>query len=258
MAVVGGDPGDHREPDTAPPLTVELLADLQAGLLDGAIAGRVRRQVREDPVAARVLDSLNRVRRDIAALHQEAPPAPDVPATVVARIVTALRSAGPPRARHQTDTAAAHAAAPGANPARVIGAAAGLLAAVVAAGLGTAALIAAPTSTPSEPTTVRHVTVSPAPLVIPLSDPQILALLASQPDYGPLHDPQRRASCLAGLGYPANVRVLGARPVQIAGRQGVLLVLPDDTPGTLAALVVASTCNSADTGLLASRHLRGP
>ncbi|KAA8966503.1 hypothetical protein [Mycobacterium sp.] len=174
---------------------------------------------------------------------------------VLADLRAGLNPAGSPQAGLDS---AAHAVTPGVNPARVIGAVAGLLAAVAAAGLGATALIGAPTSTPSEPTTVRHVTVSPAPLVIPLSDPQILDLLALEPDYGPLQDPQRRASCLAGLGYPASARVLGARPVQIAGRPGVLLVLPDDTPDTLAALFVAATCNSADTGLLASRHLRRP
>ena len=34
-----------------PPLTVELLADLQAGLLDDESAARVRRRVRDDPEA---------------------------------------------------------------------------------------------------------------------------------------------------------------------------------------------------------------
>ncbi|MGH3636751.1 MAG: hypothetical protein ACRDTS_22220, partial [Mycobacterium sp.] len=120
------------------------------------------------------------------------------------------------------------------------------------------ALIAAPAPTPSEPTTARHVTVSHAPIVIPLSDAQILTLLDRKPDYGPLGDPQRRASCLTGLGYSPAAPVLAAQPVDIAGRPGVLLVLPDDTPGTLAVLAVTPACSSADTGLLADRLVRRP
>jgi len=258
MGVVGGDPGDHQEADTDPPLTVELLADLQAGLLDDATAARVRKRIHGDPAAGQALESLNRVRRDLAALHPEASAAPGVPPAVVERIGAALRSAGPSRAWGRIRTTAAHTAAAGGSPVRVVAAVTGLLAAVVAAGLGAAALIDAPAPTSSEPATVRHVTVSRTPMVIPLSDPEVLALLDREPDYGPLGDPQRRASCLAGLGYPASVRVLGAKPVEIAGRPAVLLVLPDDTPGTLAALAVASSCSSADTGLLASRHLRRP
>jgi len=258
MGGVDGDPGDHYEAGTDPLLTVELLADLQAGLLDDDTAARVRKRVRVDPAAARALDGLNRVRRDVAALHSEAPPAPDVPPAVVARIGAALRSAGPPRGRSRIGARAAHAVRPGGSPVRLAAAVAGLSAAVVAAGLGTAALIAAPAPMPSEPTTARHVTVWRAPVAIPLSDHQILALLDRKPDYGPVRDPQHRASCLTGLGYPVTVRVLGAQPVEVAGRPAVLLVLPDNSPGTLVVLAVASTCNSADTGLLASRLVRRP
>ena len=45
------------------------------------------------------------------------------------------------------------------------------------------------------------ITVVAAAADIPLSDPQLVALLTRSPDYGPLADPQRRASCLDGLGY---------------------------------------------------------
>ncbi len=86
---------------------------------------------------------------------------------------------------------------------------------------------------------------------LPLSDPQIVGLLSRSPDYGPLADPQRRASCLSGLGYSAATAVLGARPVDMHGRPAVLMVLAADTPRTLLALVVEPDCNSAHTGLLA-------
>jgi hypothetical protein len=60
------------------------------------------------------------------------------------------------------------------------------------------------------------------------------------------------------LSYPADARVLGARPIEIAGRPAILLVLPGDTPGTVTALAVPPTCSSVDTGLLADRIVNRP
>jgi len=234
-----------------PPLTVHTLADLQAGLLDDDTAARLRKRVRTDPHAAQLLDALNRVRRDIVDLGTDASSAPDVDPAVVDGVSAALRA-------HQPG--AAHSVARGRLPrsARLAVAATGLAAVAAAVWLGTAALVKAPAPTPSEPTTVEHITVSRPPATIPLSDQEILAQLDHVPDFGPLTDPQRRASCLAGLGYPAEARLLGARPVEIAGRPAVLLLLPGDTPGAVTALAVAPTCSSIDTGLLADRIVNRP
>ncbi|MGB9250600.1 MAG: hypothetical protein WCC28_12710, partial [Mycobacterium sp.] len=141
---------------------------------------------------------------------------------------------------------------------RLAVAAAGLTAVAVAAWLGTRALITAPAAITSRPTTIEHITVSRPPLSIPLSDQQILALVDHEPDFGPLTDPRRRASCLSGLGYPTNARVLGARPIDITGHPAVLLVLPGDAPGDVKALAVAPTCNAANTGLSADRIVTRP
>lgn len=254
----GVGPGESDQDDPAgadPPLTVEALADLQAGLLDDDTAARMRRQVRADPHAWQTMDALNRVRRDIADQGADAASAPDVAPEVVDRIAATLRAEPLKRSR-----AAAHTIRPGRLPrsTQVAVAAAGLAAAAAAAWLGTMALITPPATTPSRPTTAEHITVSRPPMTIPLPDDQILALLADKPDFGPLADPQRRASCLAGLGYPADARVLAARPVQIAGRPAVLLVFPGDTPSRVTALAVAPTCSSVDTGLLADRHVDRP
>ena len=79
------------DPLLDPPLTVELLADLQAGLLDDHTATRVRRRVRTDPPAAATLGALHRVRSDVAAArpdqshkapraaHAARPPLPSLP-----------------------------------------------------------------------------------------------------------------------------------------------------------------------------------
>jgi hypothetical protein len=229
-----------------PPLTVECLADLQAGLHDDNTAARLRNNVRTDPDAQQTMDALNRVRGDVAALSSDGSSAPEVDPAVVNRIGAALR--------------AQHTVRRGSLPrsARLAVALTGLTAVAVAAWLGTRALITAPASTTSRPTTIEHITVSRPPQTIPLSDQQILALLDHEPDFGPLTDPRRRASCLSGLGYPANARALGARPIDIAGRPAVLLVLPGDAPGNVKALAVAPTCSAANTGLSADRIVTRP
>lgn len=146
-------------------------------------------------------------------------------------------------------TRAAHGVRPANGSLRRTAAFAGAAAALAAVGLGTVALLRAPGPTASTLTTARHITVTTP--VIPLSAPQIVALVGHPPDYGPLHDPVRRASCLTGLGYRATTAVLGARPVTVEGRPGVLLVLAGDADATLVAVAVAPGCSAADTGLLA-------
>jgi hypothetical protein len=249
-----GDPADPSEAGSGPPLTVDLLADLQAGLLDDEAAAQVRRQVRADPEAAGTLRVLNQMRSDVVAVGADPESAPDTPPAVAARISAALQLAsGSPAG------GAAHSARPHVRPARLIAGVAGLCAVVAAIGLGTAALVNAPQPTPSTEKTAEHITVSTPPMDIPLSQAQILGLLERSPDFGPLggplNDPARRASCLTGLGYPASTRVLGARPIDINARPGVLLVLPGDTPDNLVVFAVALNCSAADTGLLASTQI---
>src|ERR1700739_2268990 len=86
---------DHGAAGADPPLTVERLADLQAGLLDDEAAARGRRQVRANPEAKTILRALNQVRRDIAAIGADPMSAPDAPPEVIERITAALTSAGP-------------------------------------------------------------------------------------------------------------------------------------------------------------------
>jgi hypothetical protein len=245
--------GEADDDAAEPPLTVELLADLQAGLLDDDSAARVRKRVREDPGAQGILHALNQVRCDVATLGADTASAPDVPPAVTARISAALTSEDS-RARD----GATHSARPRIRPARLAAGVAGVGAVLAAIGVGTAALLNAPEPVPSTPATAEHITVSTPPMVIPLSQAEILGLLTKSPEYGPLGDPSLRASCLNGLGYPASTRVLGAQPVDINARPGVLLVLPGDTPDDLAVFAVALNCSAADTGLLANTQVPRP
>lgn len=256
MDVADDGAADHRNAGSDPPLTVELLADLQAGILDDAAAARVRRQIRADPHAAGVLDALNQVRRDVAAVGTKPDSPPDPPPEVVDRVSAALRTAGPGAG----DSAAppAHTARPRVRPGRTIAAVAGLCAVLAAIGFGTIALLHAPQPAPDTPGDIQHITLSTPPMEIPLSHKDILALLDRSPDYGALGDPARRASCLTGLGYPASTQVLGARPVEINARPGIVLVIPGDSPHNLAVFAVSPNCSAADTGLLANTQVPRP
>jgi hypothetical protein len=249
MAEPDSDPPQPKEAGADPPLTVDLLADLQAGLLDDEAAARVRSRVRADPEAEDILWALNRVRKDLGDLGTAADD-PN-PASAPGGLPAASRTSG-----------AAHSARPPIRPGRLVAGIAGLAALVVAIGLGTSALLNAPPPTSSSPATADHITL-PGPAAgpaapIPLTQAQILELLNHSPDYGAhgaLEDPPRRASCLRGLGYPTSTPVLGARPIELNSRPAVLLVLPGDTPQDLAVFAVGLNCSAVDTGLLASTQI---
>ncbi|MFG1933487.1 hypothetical protein ACGFK1_22985 [Mycobacterium sp. NPDC048908] len=230
------------------PLTPQLLADLQAGLLDAASAAALRHRIRADPDAAAMLASLDTVRRDLAGLAADESSAPDVPSEVTTRIVSALRA--------QRD-APAHSARQ-APRWQLIALVVGVGAALVGAVVGVLMLSRPPEPTLSSGPTAERITVSRPANELPLSSPQLAGLLSRAPDYGPLADPGRRAACLSGLGYSSATAVLGARPIDMSGRPGILMLLPADSPGKLLALVVAPNCDAAHTGLLANTLVARP
>ena len=131
----------------------------------------------------------------------------------------------------------------------------GGVAVLAAIGVGTAALLHSSDRTASTLTSASLITVTPT---MPLSGRELTALVARSPDFGPLADPKRRASCLSGLGYPGSTQVLGAQQVQVDGRPAVVLVLAGEHPDELVAVAVATNCSSVDTGLIADTAVRRP
>src|ERR1700710_1207317 len=144
---------DHGNAGADPPAMVELLADLQAGLLDDEPAARLRRQVRDAPEAEGALRVLNQVRRDVAAVGADPASAPEPPAEVTARISEALRSAG----SGGSPRGGSPPARPHTRPARVAAGVPGVCAVLAAIGFGTVALLNAPPPAPSTPTTAEHI-----------------------------------------------------------------------------------------------------
>jgi hypothetical protein len=230
------------------PVTPELLADLQAGLLDDATAAALRQRVRTDPAAAATLTALDQVRRDLAELGADESSAPEVPAEVTARVGAALRD------RHHVPAHSIRHTPRWQLIALVVGVGAAVVGAVVGG------LMLTRDTAPTWPTgpTAETIAATRQATQLPLSNPQIVSLLSQRPDYGPLADPQQRASCLSGLGDSAATAVLGARPVDMNGRPAVLIVLPANTPRMVLAVVVGSDCDSVHGGLLANTLVTRP
>jgi hypothetical protein len=223
------------------PVTVDLLADLQAGLLDDRTAARLRQRARTEPIIADQLAALDRVRRELAELGSDQASASDVPTELAARIGSALRSEAPLATTPRASTL---------RP-RHIAAAAGEAA---AGAVGTAMLLGSGSAGDAR-TSGPSVAASAG---LPLFASQLDELLSQPPDLGELADPQRRVSCLSGLGYPTSTSVLGAKPLTVNGRPGLLLLLPGDVPGRIDAIVVGPNCSSVDTGLLISTAVNRP
>lgn len=234
------------------PIPAELLADLQAGLLDDATAADIRRRVRSDPLAGpearNTLAALDRVRRDLRELGADSESAAPVPAEVSARLSEALRTEPvPPK--------------PSARRWKLIAAVTGAGAAVLAAVVGGAVLTRPAGQAPSTMTSLGKITVSPPRSGIGLSESQILGLLSTPADLGPLTDPQRRTACLTALGYPSGVAVLGARPLEVAGQPGVLVLVPPrppDTTDAVVALVLPANCDAEHAATLAQTVVKRP
>lgn len=193
--------------------------------------------------------AIERVRHELARLGRDGASAPDVPPEVTARVTAALQAAGEP----------AHAVErPRLRRVHIVGLVAGVAAVVAGIVVGTSLLTRDPAARFSQGPTAERITVSRPPVVLPLTEEQLVGLLTAPPDYGPLSDPQRRATCLEGLGYPPTSPILGARPVDMGGRPAVVLLVAADSAAHVAALVVEADCHAAHGGLLAETVVRRP
>ena len=256
-----------------PPLSLELLADLHAGVLDPEVADELRLRVEADPDAMEMLAALDATTASLSRLPQLT-----IPENVAARIDAALR-----------DEAAARSGAPVAVlPARPVSPAApapapSLVSEPVTApviDLGAArrrrrGLIAAGGLLTAAAAVIGVIAVSgltggqtggsPAASATNPSD-QVLPPLAvtsnnladafddamSVTDYGPLGAPGRLDACLAAIQVdPSSAKPLGAREVSLDGTPGVLLILPTGTAARFRLVVVEPQCGPDRSHVLA-------
>ncbi|RSM35758.1 hypothetical protein DMA12_42865 [Amycolatopsis balhimycina DSM 5908] len=225
-----------------PPWSVDVLADLHAGVLDDVRAAELWPLVNADPEARAILEALDATQADLASLA--AAPAPPMPAEFAARLEAALAAeaaaAFPGKAQSSPHTAPEQ-AGPGNAPVvdlaaarrrrnKRLGWAAGVLTAAAAA-------IAVTVAIPNTSSQTGNPNVAAPPPSGPSvgSDGSGAQALVGKAvgvrDFGPLQNEDRLDACVAAAGLDPKVRPEGIRPVNVGGKAGVMIIL---TTGKLA------------------------
>lgn len=224
-----------------PPWSVDVLADLHAGVLDDTQAAELWPLVNADPEAREILDALDATQSDLASLADA--PAPPMPAEFAARLDAALAAeaaaAFPERTQPTQRTAPEQAgSAPVVDLAAArrrrnkrLGWAAGVLTAAAAAVV--AVTIAIPGT--SQQTGTPNVAAPPPSGPTVGSDGSgaqaLIGKAVGVRDFGPLQTEDKLDACIAAAGLDPQVRPEGIRPVNVGGKSGVMIIL---TTGKLA------------------------
>ncbi|CCH35740.1 hypothetical protein ABZ816_14135 [Actinosynnema sp. NPDC047251] len=239
---------------SGPPWSVDLLADLHAGVLDPGSEAELRSAVARDPEAQAVLDALDATLEDLRGL----PPIP-MPRHVADRIDAALADEARPVAP-VVDLAAK-------RRKKQVGWGAGLLAAAaVAVGVVVVSTqannaapppgdqVALPKTQPNTPVTNPG---NSAPLAVKGNDfgPVFGDVLKAQ-NYGPLENQDKLAGCLKG-GDIVGSKPLGVSPITLDGRSAVMAILPGGKPGAFQIVVLdPETCGPDNPeGVLAKSNI---
>lgn len=201
---------------------VELLADLDAGVLDAERARAVRAHAAADPASARVLDALAATRAELRAL-----PSMQVPPDVLARWTDSVGGESVD-VMYITDLSRI-----GERRIRLV------LVAAVAAVLAGAVGIG-----------IADVPTDPGPHGDPVGLAAEGTAAAGTLDIGPLTEPRRLSGCLRAAGLP-DATVIGGRAVLIGERPGILLVLATDEQGRFRLVVVDPACGPGGADVLA-------
>lgn len=262
---------DSTRGSLGPPWSVDLLADLHAGLLDPGESARLWPQVEADPEARAVLAALDSVTGDLGRLGQA--PAEPMPAMFAARLDAALAAeaqrAGGPVATRAAPTSAPAPPPPVPPAAPVIDLAAarrrrnrmaawgaGVLTA--AAAVAAFAFIALPGggSTDGSPvagggnTAATETGQEPsAPLALTSENPgAAIGLLSGRKDYGDLGDEYGLRECLSAHDVPAG-DTIGVSPVTFDGADAVAALLGAGTEqGRFRLVVLEPTCTAENPG----------
>ncbi|MEJ2858750.1 MULTISPECIES: anti-sigma factor family protein [unclassified Saccharothrix] len=242
---------------SGPPWSVDLLADLHAGVLDPQTEAELRAAVAHDPEAQDVLAALDATVADLRDL-----PSIPMPRAVADRIDAALaeefRRAG---------ASPAQAPAPVVDLAarrrkKQLGWGAGLLAAAaVAVGVVVVTTQGTPASNPggnvAQPTSNANTPATQRPLAVKGNDfgPVFGDVLKAQ-NYGPLENQEKLAGCLQGANI-ASSKPLGVSPITLDDKDAVMAILPGGKPGAFKIVVLdPDTCGPDNpNGVLATSQI---
>lgn len=211
--------GMERVP-MGPPWSVDLIADLHAGVLPPEVAAQLRPRVEADPEAMEILQALDATLEDLHAL----PPIP-MPDHVAARIDAALAA----EARPAAPVVSLDEARKRRN--RRLGLGGGGVLVAAAAAFGIVLAVQPGSQQPSNdaqpaPTTSTSANATP-PLALKESElgSAVGEVLKAQ-NYGPLETPDRLAGCLKGGGITSSGNPLGISPITLDGKPAVMAILP--------------------------------
>lgn len=212
-----------------PPWSVDLLADLHAGVLDEHEAAELWPRVQADPEARAIIEALESTTADLASLA--AAPAPPMPAGVAARIDAALaqeaRGAAP--VAPVVDLATARR-----KRNQRIGWITGVVAVAAAAVAAVAVFVPSSSETTGTPVAAPPTSSQAGPgLAVRSDQPQAAVgqLSSGVKDYGALGDAQHLNTCLQAAGFAPTASPIGVRPGTLDGKPAVLVLL---TTGRLA------------------------
>jgi hypothetical protein len=245
-----------------PPWSVDLLADLHAGVLDSDLSARLWPQVNADPDARAVIEALDTVKVDLGQLGS-APIAP-MPAHFAARLDAALATEAqrrtvarpaplPPPIAPVVDLAAARrkrnrTMAWGVG---ILATAAAVVAVVVAVFPGSdqtgGNAVAGGQLPPSSNGTKPPLELDSGNLSAAIGG------VTNEKDYGPLQDQEHLDACIRANDLdPTKAQTVGVRQVTLDGKPGVLAMLTTGEKGQFRILVVEPTCGPNNPGQLAN------
>jgi hypothetical protein len=240
-----------------PPWSVDVLADLHAGVLDARQSAALWARVNNDPEAQAILAALDSVKHDLDALG-DAPVEP-MPAHFAAQLDNAIAA----EAARSMPSAAGQGVAPLVDMAEArrrrnkrMGWVGGLVTA--AAAVVAVAFVALPgqqptggTAQPQNDNGNSSNSEQAAPQDLPPAALQAddlgpaIGALSGKKDYGPLDDEQGLKDCLADKGIE-DPQVIGAREVTLDGTPGVAALLAQGEDGHRFRLLIVSPDCSGD------------
>lgn len=230
------------------PYSSDLLADLHAGALPEPLAEQLWPLVRQDADAMTVIAALDAVTRTLRDTGRSTTAEESVPPEVAERIDRALASAEFEEPTTHSVTSI--------QPRRRIPRAA--LVAGIAASVAVAIALTAAVLTHGNRPETTDVTAAPPALVIDSDelDASVAYQVMSTPVPNDLTDSGNLLPCLVANGLSASSTVLGTAPVELDGRDGVMVVIARSAPAAgLTLLAVASDCGADNPGTLARREI---
>ncbi len=239
-----------------PPWSVDVLADLHAGVLDEREAAELWPLVNADPEALAIIEALEATTADLAGLANE--PVVPMPAEFAARLDAALAAEmrtspafqGAPEWQAQVAPVVDLAAARRKRNKR-IGWAAGI--ATVAAAAIAAVAIVVPTS--QQPNTGGVAQPPPAPVGPSVGGDgggaeALVGKAIGVRDFGSLKTEERLDACVAAAGLDPDVRPEGIRPVTVAGKDGVMVIYTTGKLAQFRIVAFGADCGPGNPALL--------